>query len=199
MIEQIEEEILKYIDKSDYEKGLSYDEDFIMYNGIIKKDIGFSYNFLVNSESSYEKFLVDILINNNKIDRFFCTCPQFYKTNSCKHIAACLISYSNKMFNIVSDNDVKKNSLQFLCKLKESNIFLNGIKEEIYIKPYLIIEHGYYGNSIGLYLKIGKNKMYALLSKLSLFINALKRNESFNRKTFRCYYGKIYYENSKRK
>ncbi|MBE6161447.1 MAG: hypothetical protein E7158_04430 [Firmicutes bacterium] len=180
MVEQIQNEILKKIDKFDYEKGLSYDEDFIKYNGIVKKDTGLSYNFLVQSESSFNKYLVDILINNNSIIGSFCTCPQFSKSGSCKHIAACLISYSNTMFNVVSDNNIKKQSLQFLNKLKESKIMQSGIKEEVYIKPYLVIEHGYYGNSIGLYLKIGQNKMYALLSKLSPFLSAIRRNESFN-------------------
>ena len=75
MINSITEEILKHVKKSDYQKGSQYDEDYIQYIGVTKVDKNKRHQFLVESESSYRKYMVQVEMCQNKIESTYCTCP----------------------------------------------------------------------------------------------------------------------------
>jgi len=176
---EITEEILNWVSKSDYEKGLNYDEDFIDYVGFTNIDFNKRYQFLVESESSYRKYMVQIEMKNNQIMRTFCTCPQYQGTKSCKHVAACSILYSDRLFSMENEK-VKVNKSQLLLKyLKEGLSSHTYRKEEVYLYPCLAFESSYYHDYVLLKVKIGQSKTYSLLGKLSGFLNAYQDHESF--------------------
>ena len=100
MINSVENEILKVISASDYEKGINYDEDYVNYVSVTQVEKRKRYQFLVESERYYSKYGVQIDMQDNHIVKTFCTCPQYYSTKSCKHIAASLVSYSDKLFHV---------------------------------------------------------------------------------------------------
>ena len=94
-MDEIQKEILKAVKKTDYVKGLNYDEDFIDFVGMTAVEKQKRYQFLVKSESSYKKYMVQIEIKEKTVNKTLCTCPQFYEYKSCKHVAACLVCYSD--------------------------------------------------------------------------------------------------------
>ena len=114
MINSVENEILKVVSASDYEKGIDYDEDYVNYISVIQVEKRKRYQFLVESERYYSKYGVQIDIQDNHIVKTFCTCPQYASTKSCKHIAASLVSYSDKLFNFKMKKVLNRNLSLFL-------------------------------------------------------------------------------------
>ena len=94
-MDEIQNEIIRVTGISDYEKGLNYDEDYIKYVGVTDFQNKKKFQFLVHSESSSSKYLVQVFVDYKHISSTFCTCPRFYQNDTCKHVAACLITYSN--------------------------------------------------------------------------------------------------------
>ena len=181
MIDDITKKILQVVLKSDYSKGMNYDENYLEFVGITKLSThNKKFQFLVESESSYQKYMVQIEINDNNIVNTFCTCPRFKTTGSCKHVAACLIVFSDKIFE-ANNKTITNKSLNFLKKLQNefSNNF--GKKEEVFLVPYLeFVDNYYYDDYIALKVKIGQNKMYSLLGKYSAFIDSFENNQPFS-------------------
>ena len=178
MINSVENEILKVISASDYEKGINYDEDYVNYVSVTQVEKRKRYQFLVESERYYSKYGVQIDMQDNHIVKTFCTCPQYYSTKSCKHIAASLVSYSDKLFNFKNEKSIEQKSLAILSKLnKNSNNKTR--KEEVKLLPYLYLEDGYYHKTWALKVKIGVNKMYSFLGKSSAFMNAYKYKDKY--------------------
>ena len=121
MINSVENEILKVISASDYEKGINYDEDYVNYVSVTQVEKRKRYQFLVGSERYYSKYGVQIDMQDNHIVKTFCTCPQYYSTKSCKHIAASLVSYSDKLFNFKNEKSIEQKSLAILSKLNKNS------------------------------------------------------------------------------
>ena len=99
MIDDITKKILQVVLKSDYFKGMNYDENYLEFVSSTKLSAhNKKFQFLVESEKNKQKYMVQIEINDNNIVNTFCTCPRFKTTGSCKHVAACLIVFSDKIF-----------------------------------------------------------------------------------------------------
>ena len=108
MVEEIKKKILKVVSKRDFSKGLEYNENYIEYvscTNVVREKI---FQFLVESEHTYRKYIDQIDVSQNNIVDTYCTCPQFLTTNSCKHVAACLIVYSDMIFLMNNENPEKK-------------------------------------------------------------------------------------------
>ena len=178
MINSVENEILKVISESDYEKGINYDEDYVNYVSVMQVEKRKRYQFLVESERYYSKYGVQIDMQDNHIVKTFCTCPQYASTRSCKHIAASLVSYSDKLFNFKNEKSIEQKSLAILSKLNK-NSDTKTRKEEVKLLPYLYLEDGYYHKTWALKVKIGVNKMYSFLGKSSAFMNAYKYKDKY--------------------
>ena len=180
IMDEIEKTIRKVVGTSDYQKGLNYDEDLIDYVGVTKIEGKKRFQFLVESESSYRKYMVQIHMENEKIAETFCTCPKFSGDHSCKHIAACLICYSDKLLNPENTKSVEQKTKQLFQKLQ--NEFQSDLerKEEVQIIPYLSIETSYYYDTIALKVKIGKDKLYSLLGKYNSFRYAKEEEEPYS-------------------
>lgn len=179
MIDSIKKEIMKFISQADYQKGINYDEDYIDYVGISKIDEAKRFQFLVESESSYRKYMVQIEMNENHIKKTYCTCPQHQLTHSCKHLAACFILYSDKLFSFTNEKAIERKSQVLLSKLKSQLQTGNTRKEEVFLRPYLAIEESYYRTYLSLKVKIGQSKLYSLLGKFNNFSYSYENKETF--------------------
>lgn len=180
MIEEVKKQILKSVKLSDYQKGLDYYEEYVRY--VMGTNVGYAirHQFLVESESTYKKYIVQVSVNNNEITDTFCTCPRFAENGSCKHVAASCIIYSEKLFKIMDEKRIKEKSLTLLNRLKSNHEDVSLVKQQVSLVPYLSIEKSYYGYNVGLHIKIGVKKMYALLNKFSSFWNAYMSRTTYS-------------------
>ena len=120
-MDEVTNEIHSVVTDEDFEKGLSYDEDMITPLTAISIPDGKKFNFFVESQKYYDKYQVDIVSDGLKIISTFCTCPKYNIDHSCKHIAATLISYSNKIFYKPSNTQIKFKSNLLLSEI--ANLF----------------------------------------------------------------------------
>ncbi len=178
MIEEIKKNILNAVSRLDYHKGMNYEESYVDYINCTTFENSKRYQFLVESERTYRKYMVQIEMQGANIQKTLCTCEQFQKTDSCKHVAACLIIYSDKIFPPPKDL-IEKKSTQLLERLKKQFSLPTPKKEEVFLVPYLSFEESYYQTYLVLKVKIGQEKKYSLLGKLSSFINELDRNRPY--------------------
>lgn len=179
-MDEIQKEILRAVKKTDYVKGLNYDEDFIEFVGMTTVEKQKRYQFLVKSESSYKKYMVQIEIKEKTVNKTLCTCPQFYDQKSCKHVAACLVCYSDKLLNKENSKNVEEKTKRLFEKLKSEFKEEPKKLEEVHILPYITIETSYYYDTVTLKVKIGREKMYSLIGKYNAFKNAFKNEECYS-------------------
>ncbi len=179
-MDEVTNEIHSVVTSEDFEKGLSYDEDMITPLTAISIPDGKKFNFFVESQKYYDKYQVDIVSDGLKIISTFCTCPKYNIDHSCKHIAATLISYSNKIFYKPSNTQIKFKSNLLLSEI--ANLFNEEPfrKERVNLRVYLNISSSYYGTYATLKLKIGLNKLYALIPKFPAFYKVLEHDEEFS-------------------
>ena len=140
----MQEDILKYVNQIDLDKGLYYDSKKVKYVGNSYNLDNTKYRFIVTSESISNSYMVTVESNKKKeIINTFCTCPQFANTSSCKHLAAVLIKYQGEYFNILEDsfdNRVVDNLLSEIKTISEEN---KNILKEARVIPYLKMETSY--------------------------------------------------------
>lgn len=179
-MDQIEEQILQVVTRLDYKKGLNYDEDYIEYVATSVIEGQKRFQFLVESESSYRKYMVQIYTKENKIKKTFCSCPQFTTSNSCKHVAACLVCYSDKMLNVQDEKSLEDKTKKLFQKISKEFEEEVTRKEEVKVEPYIIHENSYYHNTLILKVKIGIDKTYSLLSKYNAFKTAYLDEEEYS-------------------
>ncbi len=180
----IEKFILQIINKKDYELGLEYDEDNI-YMDEPYYDNGWK-NYVFSVFNYRVEYNVHILKNKERF-RFFCDCSKFYHYHSCEHLAACLISYSNEIFETGSNKfKLEEKSKLFLNRIKNNyNHKSLGIKKQLKLVSSLnfnFYENRYRGNTVetNLKVKIGDDKLYILNKKFWDFIEAYYNEEKFS-------------------
>ena len=187
-MDELQNKILDWVNDADYNKGLDYNEDYIEHVSSTGKSDK-KHQFLVESESSYRKYIVQIDVDRlNNIKDVYCTCPQFIRTRSCKHVAACLICYSDVLFAKKVEKTVQQKTTQ-LFQLMEKEYSEEKInKKEVFLFPELSIGgSSSYGTSIQLKAKIGQDKTYALLGKFNNFYTSLKSEMSYRFGSNFCY------------
>ena len=180
MINSITKEILRVINQSDYQKGSQYNEDYIDFIGVTTIDRNKRFQFLVESESSHKKYMVQIEMNQNKIEATYCTCSQWQSIHSCKHVAACSILYSDQLFSFVNEKVLEQKSQIILRRLSEQYKQNSKKKKEVSFLPMITIETGYYHNYVSLKVKIGMDKTYSFLGKFSSFMYAYRNQQAFS-------------------
>lgn len=187
-MDELQNKILDWVNEVDYNKGLDYNEDYIEHvssTGTSDK----KHQFLVESESSYRKYIVQIDVDRlNRIKDVYCTCPQFIRTRSCKHVAACLICYSDVLFAKKVEKTVQQKTTQLFQLMEKEYNEENINKKEVFLFPELSIgASSSYGTSIQLKAKIGQDKTYALLGKFNNFYTSLKSEMSYRFGSNFCY------------
>ena len=175
-MDNIENLILQVVDKNDYESGLEFDEDNICLDNTYSDSVGKHFEFSVFNY--YRSYDIHILKSKEHL-KVFCDCAKFYHYHTCEHLAACLICYSNEIFETGPNNfKLEEKSKLFLNKLKNNyNHKSLGIKKQLRLISALnfnFYENSYRGNraEVSLKVKIGDDKLYVLNKKFWDFIDA---------------------------
>lgn len=169
MIRDVEKKIRKVVKPGDYEKGLLYDEDYVVLQSIDEKKDASIYHFMIRSEQTYRFYRAEIMIQENEITRTFCTCPQFILNHSCKHVAASLILFSNELFEDGKENRFLIQSKNFLSR--NANLGSSRIKKRLNLVVEIETEKEYKGEH-WINFKIGEEHLYTMRNKFSDFIEA---------------------------
>ena len=170
---ELEKQIKSIVSDSDYRKGASYPKYYIESNGYHVEDGKIYFSFRVESETSYQKYDVGFVKNGNKFG-MGCSCPQFYRFDSCKHVAACLYNYGHQMFEFDLEKENRKKSKEILNSLTDVTSSIGSVKQELKLD---VSFESYYGGQIELKLRIGKDKLYVLKNKISDFFRVYKSKQ----------------------
>jgi len=175
MVDLEKKQIHEFVGVDSYTKGLQYPKGYVKYiDKFDFKDIHI-HQFQVESERTYDYYDVEIHEKSCRILSATCTCLQYQRVDTCKHIAACLLQYKDDIFVV--------------DPMEKSFLISKGILEEFYQKPssskiklkkQLTLEveaefhNSFYGSTIYFKFKIGEDKLYSLNSKLSRFLSCYK-------------------------
>lgn len=175
----IKADINKYVTTTDLIKGEKYNSNMIdlVYTKNLDSNIAPRvYHFEVDSQTKNTFYDVSIFVYRNKIVRTLCDCKQYRKTQSCKHIGACLYHYYDTIFT--STSSVTKSILEKFVKndigkvKKKLNFVLNITLEENTDYYYYRKE-----NLLKVKVLIGENKLYTMGNHLKEFMDAYESNE----------------------
>ena len=107
----MKEDILNYVTKEDYEKGRYFPSHYIkLINKSSEKSSDVLYTFRVKSEYTNRYYTTQFHTHLNKIKDVFCSCPQFYTYDSCKHISACLINNQELFYDTNDPKNIESKS-----------------------------------------------------------------------------------------
>lgn len=173
------DDLLRYVNPSDLNKGLNYDNRKVRYVGSYQ-DLGYTtHRFVVSSEHTLKSYIVTMEVDTDDkdISDVSCTCPQFKMTDSCKHVAAVLVKFQGEYFLFDEEEHNEVLAIALVNELKRNVPIKNTIRKEAKIIPYLKYEHhysyySYYDDEVyELRFKIGSNKLYMLGTKVNTFID----------------------------
>ncbi|MBR1413622.1 MAG: DEAD/DEAH box helicase [Bacilli bacterium] len=169
MLQEIDNIIKNVVSEEDYNNGLLIDEDDI----ILMNTYDNNYNFIVKEDR--KPYIVRIVTQKNDVKYTECTCIDHQKEKTCKHVAACLITYSNKLFNFKSEIDIINKTKELFKIFNNDNS--KKIKKECFLELTVGIDdhyYYYYRKNYYLKIKIGTDKLYSLTSKYNAFMSAFK-------------------------
>lgn len=166
---------------SDYNKGLNFPSKNIKLQS--KNEFPYyinnSYLFRVNSTRRINYYyFVKVIMENDNMEKSFCTCPQYELTGSCKHLAAVLINYNDLFFKEKTESELYKISKSLFnnyINQKSKNV----IKKELFIDYKLIKDDDYWSRDLIISLKVGIGKKYTLSGKLRSFLNAYYNEKEY--------------------
>ncbi len=170
-MENLKNIIIEKFGYDSYVKGLNYNKNYLR-----KLDCVDTYNGLksirvdVESESYNRYYDTMIIARENYVIRAFCSCPQFMKTHTCKHIAACIIKYQDELFEKPKDKyEISDDILK--------SFYNDTNKEQVKLKIELDID-----NTFTLKPRIGIDKFYLLSgeSKLAGFKREYENNGTYD-------------------
>ena len=157
------DKIKNIVSKSDIAKGLNYNKSLIKYWDQFSEDYNDVSHFHVISERNNYYYDVYIEHRNGKIKHVDCDCPQFFNTESCKHIAAVLVNYGHLLFkNNVDPKEASKKIMKVLLENQNKSKLKRKLNLEIYINLY---------RNKSIEIKIGEEKLYSLNNKLTKFLD----------------------------
>lgn len=180
----IREELINRMGISDVIKG----ENFPKKNIVNPKEIPFRggtklYTFKIRSETRSQIYTVQIILKERKIMSMNCTCPKYEMSGKCKHIAAVLLEYGNRLFNYQEVDQtllISKKILETLSPATHHTL----TKQKLSLLLELQFVESYYENGLFIKPKLGIDKMYVVGNRLSEFFR-IYENESGS-----CYFGK---------
>ncbi len=177
-------EIKKIVGFTDLVKG----ENFPKKNIVNPKQIPFRggtklYTFKVRSETSSKIYSVQMILKERKMMSATCTCPKYEKESKCKHIAAVLLEYGNRIFGFSEDTQKFLIAQKILDECTPS-IYHNFAKQKLTLTLELQFVDSYYGVGLFVKPKIGLERIYVIGAKISEFFR-IYREQSGS-----CYFGK---------
>ena len=164
----------KHFGKDSVTKGLMISpSDVTYYDTTERGKSDLVHIFQVNSQHRYYYYDVNIITRDNDIVSFYCECKQFANNHTCKHVAACLLNYGNKIIKEPPTLQVLSNDIlnYFLSDVK------GGIKEAVGVDLELD-----FSDSVPTFkLFIGLKKKYVINneSKFSNFMSAFLNDEEY--------------------
>lgn len=166
------DKIRSIVNNQDFIKGRTYPSYYIDYVGVEQKNNNNIFNFEVESERTYDIYKVKIEGVKNNINKVSCTCPQFRGTNSCKHVAACLINYKDEIFNFDPKERLLNISNEILKYFKPKDI-----KREVKKQVNLEVELNQNYRGYQLVLRIGIERLYSIRHKMGEFLVCYENGE----------------------
>ena len=157
----------EFLEPIDIYRGRMYWLGYIKYD---KKEISgdrITHTYKVESESSPSIYDVKVTLNKGNIERATCTCMRYHDADSCKHVAAVLLSKYEEMKRMSLSNTELSDQIL--------SLFYNGeekarkVKKELKLTIDLSFDTDYYGTILIPNIKIGYNKMYNFNNKARKF------------------------------
>ena len=95
------DKVIRICGTTDFMKGLNYQANRVKLMKTIDEDYYRRAYFNMTSERIDKDYKVEVLVDkeDETIEDFFCTCPQYEKMDTCKHIPACILKYEDALFN----------------------------------------------------------------------------------------------------
>lgn len=191
------DKVIRICGTSDFVKGLNYKANKVKL--IKTEDIDYSRkaSFSVTSERIERDYNVEILVDrmDEEIEDYYCTCPQYEKMDTCKHIAACILKYEDALFG---DDTINPVEYQLNLGSQILDKFYKPKKSTIKKKLFLNIEietaqSYYYNNYLKVSYKIGVDRPYTLNNKYRNFMYAYSQNRPYKISTKLTYDPNEYY------
>ena len=191
------DKVIRICGTTDFMKGLNYQANKVKLIKTIDEDYYRHAYFNITSERIDKDYKVEVLIDKEDatIEDFFCTCPQYEKMDTCKHIAACILKYEDALFN---DEEVDPIEYQLNIGSQILDKFYEPKKSTIKKKLNLEVEleptdSYYYDNYIKVKYKIGLDRLYTLNNKYHNFMYAYSQKRPYKLSTKLTYDPDEYY------
>ena len=177
------DKVIKICGTTDFMKGLNYQANKIQL--IKMEDTAYLRRayFKVTSERINRDYDVQVLVDKDDetINDYSCTCPQYEKMDTCKHIAAAILKYQEELF---MDDPLDPVAYQLNIGSQILDKFYEPKKSTIKKKLNLTIdlelsESYYYNDYIKVKYKIGLDRMYTLNNKYHNFMYAYSQNRPY--------------------
>lgn len=170
------EKILKdELGTDSYKKGEKYNNTIFLRDSNITRGGLSYYRFSVQSQTQYKYYAVMIMMDNNKIFRYSCTCPQFNQYETCKHVAACFINHKEEIFKEPENEfDISKKILNYFLDNSNTEKKSKEVKEKLNLDVEIDLQ-----NKITFSIAIGLKKTYVIKTerKLEDFLEAYKQSK----------------------
>lgn len=164
-------EILGY---DSFRKGRMYPSSYIKYIDTKYMDSKYTHFYKVKSESSRSFYDVQISNNGEKIYGVSCSCEQFKRQSTCKHVAAAFIRDIDEILSCehVDNETISLDILNSYVTKTE-----NSIRSLLHFEVEFTI-----GNSISFRVLIGENKLYSVSSenKFLDFMEAFLEKQTYS-------------------
>ena len=181
------DKVIKICGTTDFMKGLNYQANKIQL--IKMEDTAYLRRayFKVTSERINRDYDVQVLVDKDDetINDYSCTCPQYEKMDTCKHIAAAILKYQEELFMddpldpVAYQLNIGSQILDKFYEPKKSTI-----KKRLNLTVDLELSESYYYNDyIKVKYKIGLDRMYTLNNKYHNFMYAYSQNRPYKLST----------------
>lgn len=191
------DKVIRICGTTDFMKGLNYQANKVKLTKIEDEDNFREAYFNVTSERINFDYHVYLLLNKEteEIHDYKCTCPQYNKMGTCKHIAACILKYENELF---TDEEIDPIEYQLNIGSQILDKFYEPKKPTIKKKLNLEVElettdSYYYDNYIKVKYKIGLDRLYTLNNKYHNFMYAYSQKRPYKLSTKLTYNPDEYY------
>ena len=191
------DKVIRICGTTDFMKGLNYQANKVKLAKIEDEDNFREAYFSVTSERINFDYHVYLLLNKEteEIHDYKCTCPQYEKMDTCKHIAACILKYEDALF---TDEEIDPIEYQLNIGSQILDKFYEPKKSTIKKKLNLEVEleptdSYYYDNYIKVKYKIGLDRLYTLNNKYHNFMYAYSQKRPYKLSTKLTYNPDEYY------
>lgn len=177
------DKVIRICGTTDFVKGLNYKANKVK---LIKTEDEDNYRhayFKVTSERIDKEYNVYISVDreNEEILKYTCTCPEYEKMDTCKHVAASILKYEDALFGddildpINYQLELGSQILDKFYKPKKSTI-----KQKLNLTIDIeIAQSYYYNNHLKVNYKIGVDRPYTLNNKYRNFMYAYSQNKPY--------------------